>query len=274
MPGGVAGVLQPLFSALGSAKEERTAVILDWGGGQSDHRYKAYAATRFGERLAAMGIPAVSAIVTTAAADHMKQAVENLRTSALIAPQIRRVLVLNRHEGRFDFAAGSGVRATFDTLLEAAKDVAIMKVEDVDGESWKGCDEAPLEHRRIHCGRLSKPGIGLDDVDRAGNAPRLGRPQCRNALRICAVAWRLSARAVLLFNGRPSRCCWRTIVNTEGCREVPSAPSSAAYDVDKPWHTVTSDAVRQGGHYYTRHAGRISGATSVGRECLSIGVCG
>jgi hypothetical protein len=65
-----------------------------------------------------------------------------------------------------------------------------------------------------------------------------------------------------------------TIVNTEGCREVPSAPSSAAYDVDKPWHTVTSDAVRQGGHYYTRHAGRISGATSVGRECLSIGVCG
>ena len=144
LPGGVAGVLQPLFSALGSAKEERTAVILDWGGGQSDHRYRAYAATRFGERLAAMGIPAVSAIVTTAAADHMKQAVENLRTSALIAPQIRRVLVLNRHEGRFDFAAGSGVRATFDTLLEAAKDVAIMKVEDVDGESWKRCDDAQL----------------------------------------------------------------------------------------------------------------------------------
>lgn len=144
LPGGVAGVLQPLFSALKLAQTERTAVILDWAGGQSEHRSTAYAATRFGERLTAMGIPAVTAIVTTAAVDHMKQAAENLTTSALISPQIRRVLVQNRHKGGFDFELGSSVRIAFDKLMEAATDAAVMTVNDVDGESWKRCDDAHL----------------------------------------------------------------------------------------------------------------------------------
>jgi hypothetical protein len=144
LPGGVAGVLQPLFSALKLAQTERSALILDWGGGQSEHRAKAYAATRFGERLVALGIPAVSMIVTTAGIDHMQQATENLATSALIAPQIRRVLVQNRHKGDFQFESGSSVRITFDKLMEAAKDASIMKVNDVDGESWTRCESAHL----------------------------------------------------------------------------------------------------------------------------------
>jgi hypothetical protein len=144
LPGGVAGVLQPLFSVLKSAQAERNAVIVDWGGGQSEHRNAAYAATRFGSTLAAMGIPAVTAIVTTAALDHMKQATENLATSALVAPEIRRVLVQNRHDGDFNFEPGSSVRATFDKMMEAAKGASIMKVADVDGESWKRCEDAHL----------------------------------------------------------------------------------------------------------------------------------
>jgi hypothetical protein len=145
LPGGVAGVLRPLFPALESArKEERTAVIVDWGGGLSAYRRQAFAATRFGERLASMGIRGMSAIVTTSAADRMTQAAEALRTSAMIAPQISRCLVLNRRAGPFNFVAGSEQRITFEALQEAAEGVPIMKVDAVAGESWKMCDDSNL----------------------------------------------------------------------------------------------------------------------------------
>jgi hypothetical protein len=144
LKGGVAGVLQPLFGALKASQAQKAAVIVDWGGGQSEHRASAYAATRFGATLAAMRIPAVTAIVTTATVDHMKQAADNLRTSELIAPEIRRVLVQNRHAGDFIFEPGSGVRATFDSMMHEAKAASIMKIADVDGESWKCCSDAGL----------------------------------------------------------------------------------------------------------------------------------
>jgi hypothetical protein len=144
LPGGVAGVLRPLFPALDRARNERVAVIVDWGGGLSDYRHQAYAATRFGERLAGMGIPGVSAIVTTSAADRMAQATENLGTSARIAPQISRRLILNRRAGPFHFVPGSEQRRTFEALQKAAEGVQIMKIDAVAGESWKMCDDSNL----------------------------------------------------------------------------------------------------------------------------------
>jgi hypothetical protein len=145
LPGGVAGVLRPMFPALDrAAKNERVAVIMDWGGGLSDYRHQAFAATRFGERLSGMGIPGVSAIVTTSGADRMVQATENLRTSAIIAPQISRCLILNRRAGPFNFVSGSEQRATFEALQNVAEGVPIMKVDAVAGESWKMCDDSNL----------------------------------------------------------------------------------------------------------------------------------
>jgi hypothetical protein len=145
LPGGVAGVLRPLFAALELAKkEERVAVIVDWGGGLSAYRMQAFAATRFGERLAGMGIPGMSAIVTTSAADRMAQAAEALSTSATVAPQISRCLVLNRRAGNFNFVAGSEQRVTFEALQKAAEGVPTMRIDVVAGESWKACEDSNL----------------------------------------------------------------------------------------------------------------------------------
>jgi hypothetical protein len=150
LKGGVAGVLQPLFGALtASQAQKKGVVIVDWGGGQSEHRASAYAATRFGATLVRIGISGVTAIVTTATVDHMKQAADNLRMSELIVPEIRRVLVQNRHAGDFIFEPGSNVRATFDSMMHQAKAASIMKIADVDGESWKCCSDAGLTMAQV-----------------------------------------------------------------------------------------------------------------------------
>jgi hypothetical protein len=164
LKGGAAGVLQPLFGALETARAETGAVILDWGGGQSEHRASAYAATRFGATLAAMGISGATAIVTTATVDHMKQAADNLRTSELIAPELHRVLVQNRHAGDFIFEPGSGVRAAFDSMMHEAKAASIMKIADVDGESWKCCSDAGLSMAEVVAMKVADlaPRLHLD----------------------------------------------------------------------------------------------------------------
>jgi hypothetical protein len=146
---GVAGVLKPLYGTLNAARANKGAVIVDWGGGQSEHRAAAYAATRFGATLVSMGISGVTAIVTTATVDHMNQAANNLRTSELVVPEIRRVLVQNRHAGDFIFDEGTRVRAAFDSMMLEAKAASIIKINDVDGESWKACSDAGLSMAQV-----------------------------------------------------------------------------------------------------------------------------
>lgn len=142
--GGLAGVVDPLFETFKTIKPGKSAVIVDWGGGQADHRSQIFVATRFGARLKAMGIAATSVIATTNAANDMAQAEELLRTSAMIAPEINRCLALNRRRGPFAFGNGSEQSRVYNRLRDEAKGARTFEVRAVGGESWKVCDEAGL----------------------------------------------------------------------------------------------------------------------------------
>jgi hypothetical protein len=145
MPGGLAGVLQPLFATVASATKTKSAVIIDWAGGLARHRAEILAATRFDERLAELDVIGLSFVVTTNGTDRMKQAAENLRTVKQAAPGLLRCLLLNKRFGGFSFIAGSDPAAVYRDLLKAAQDgCGTVTLPAIAGESWKYCEDAGL----------------------------------------------------------------------------------------------------------------------------------
>jgi hypothetical protein len=185
--GGLAGVVDPLFETFKTIKPGKSVVIVDWGGGQADHRAQIFVATRFGERLKAMGISATSVVVTTNAPNDMAQAAELLRTSATIAPDINRCLALNRRRGSFTFLDGSEQSRVNRRLRDEAKGARTFEVRAVGGESWKVCDEAGM----------SMPEVIESDLETL--SARIAQNQfIAGACQIEVAAWYAATEAELL----------------------------------------------------------------------------
>ena len=127
-PGGPISTLDPVTKAITACAPNMTQVILDWAGGQSALRAEYYAATDFDSFVAEKGFVGFSLVVTTNQAASMVQAAEALDLTAKVAPALRRVLVLNRRDGRFgEFPSGSAEAKAYDALMaQAAKGAALL----------------------------------------------------------------------------------------------------------------------------------------------------
>lgn len=134
---------------LQKAAHDKSVVIIDWAGGLADYRGRIMAATRFDERLTALGMKGISLVVTTSQADRMRQAAEVLAQTRAITPKLDRAVVLNRRFGAFQFVEGSAERSAFDALQKAANGDPAIRIPAVTGESWKACESAGLSMREV-----------------------------------------------------------------------------------------------------------------------------
>lgn len=146
LPGAEAAVLRPLYNALKvAAKDEaKPVVIVDWAGGLSLHRAKIYAATRFDDRLTAVGMRGLAVVVTTNLADRMRQATELVTQTRTITPELDVALALNYRVGPFRFVEGSEERRIFQGLQKAARGLSVINIPAIPGETWKTCEAAGL----------------------------------------------------------------------------------------------------------------------------------
>lgn len=144
LPGGIVGVLEPLYAAIEQAGGTDSIVIVDWAGGQAQARLEALAATQFDQRLAELNIVGLSVIVTTAAIDKMRQAAENLTQTQAVAPGLQRALLLNARGGAFDFIPNSAAAGAYKGLLKAAQGAKVIRFPAIEGESWQECQQAGL----------------------------------------------------------------------------------------------------------------------------------
>ncbi len=142
LAGGIVGVLTPFFDAIVRARDEGKTLIMDWPAGAARQRLEAMAATRFDERMAALGMTGLSLVVTTNASDRMAEAAENLNLLAQVAPGLQRGVVLNSRAGDFNFASGSEQARLLRTLLNLPDLAAILKIPLLRGGCWKLCEEA------------------------------------------------------------------------------------------------------------------------------------
>jgi hypothetical protein len=142
LPGGIVGVLAPLYEAIARARATGAVLIVDWASGLVRNRLEILAATRFDERLAALNMSGLTLVVTSNATDRMAQATEHLALLAKVAPGLQRGLVLNCRDGDFDFAAGSEQKRVLDTLRAAAAGGAVITIPQIRGGCWKLCEEA------------------------------------------------------------------------------------------------------------------------------------
>jgi hypothetical protein len=187
LAGAAAGVLRPLYTVLERAKADDTIVVLDWGGGLASYRNEAFAAMRFDDRLAAWDVRGLTIVPTLSSVDRMEQAADVLAKSALVAPGINRLLLLNKRLGPFAFVPGTAERKAFDALRETAAGVSTIEIPAVAGESLKACDDANLTMLEV---------IGTD-VDKL--AGRLGEIEpIAAAIQSHVAAWWEVAEANLL----------------------------------------------------------------------------
>jgi hypothetical protein len=146
LPGAEVAVLRPLYGALQKAAKDdaKPVVIVDWAGGLSSHRAKIYAATRFDDRLADVGMRGLTVVVTTSLSDRMRQAAELVTQTRTITPNLDVALALNYRVGPFRFIEGSDERRIFQGLQKAAKGLSVIKIPAIAGETWKTCEAAGL----------------------------------------------------------------------------------------------------------------------------------
>jgi hypothetical protein len=142
LPGGLVGVLRPLFDAIERAAKANAVVIIDWPGGQAQNRLQVLAATGFDQRLAELQVAGLSVVVTTCLSDRMRQAAANLVKTHEVAPSLQRALLLNERGGAFKFAAGSAPAAAYRELQRAAAGVPVVRFPAIEAESWQECEAA------------------------------------------------------------------------------------------------------------------------------------
>ena len=146
LPGAEVAVLRPVYAALQKAAKDdaKPVVIVDWAGGLSEYRAKIYAATRFDDRLADVGIRGLTVVVTTSLSDRMRQAAELVTQTRTITPNLYVALALNYRVGPFRFVEGSDERRVFQGLQTATKGLSVIKIPAIAGETWKTCEAAGL----------------------------------------------------------------------------------------------------------------------------------
>jgi hypothetical protein len=139
-------VLRPLYDALQKAAQDdtRPVVIVDWAGGLSSHRAKIFAATRFDDRLADVGMRGRTMVLTTSLSDRMRQAADLIAQTRTITPGLDVALVLNHRVGPFRFVEGSDERQIRENILKAAKGCPVINIPPITGETWKVCEAAGL----------------------------------------------------------------------------------------------------------------------------------
>ncbi|MBR0751217.1 hypothetical protein JQ604_03400 [Bradyrhizobium jicamae] len=151
LAGAEAAVLRPVFEIMEQAAldEARQVIVLDWGGGLSQLRAQIYAATQFDAQLSDLGMQGLSVVTTTALTDRMAQARELIELTQDIAPGLHIALALNRRNGAFGFVDGTEEKRVFRDLMKAAKDLPVIKVPAVAGESWQACQAAGLTMHEV-----------------------------------------------------------------------------------------------------------------------------
>ena len=135
LPGGVVGVLAPVFERIQNLKAGQ-ALILDWPGGCGEHRLEGWAASGIGEMLADRGVTAMSFFLTISVPDRMVETRKAMALSAQVAPELPRVLVLNERLGGFAFTAGSQGAEAFKALMQEHGDRPVLKMPKIKGESF------------------------------------------------------------------------------------------------------------------------------------------
>jgi hypothetical protein len=156
LPGGVVGVLAPVFERIPNLKAGQ-ALILDWAGGCGEHRLEAWAAAGIGEALAENGVAAMSFYITINVPDRMVEIREALAMSAQIAPELPRVLVLNERLGGFASIGRSKGAEAFKALMHEHGDRPVLKIPRIKGESFAHLqplgmamrDMVTLDHRQL-----------------------------------------------------------------------------------------------------------------------------
>jgi hypothetical protein len=190
LPGGEVAILRPVYEALQAAaqKTPKPVIVLDWGGGLAEHRAKIFASTRFDDRLADLQMRGLSVVVTTSLADRMQHAQELIAQTQLITPNLDVALLLNRRVGSFSFVDGSEEKRIFRDLQKTAKNVPIIKIPAIAGETWKACEAAGLSMVEV----VELPLVTL--------AKRLGgeNPWLVSAFQMQTAAWWQSAEREVL----------------------------------------------------------------------------
>ncbi|MEW6449080.1 MAG: hypothetical protein AB1490_00380 [Pseudomonadota bacterium] len=186
LPGGLAGVLKPLYVAIELAAKAGSVIIIDWAGGHTQNRLEAFAATGFDQRLAELNMSGLSVIVTTSASDRMRQAAENLRRTAEIVPLMRRALLLNERQGSFAFQPGTAAAAAHADLLRAAEGASLLRFAAIRGESWQECEAAGL----------TLPAVKRATPSHVASKTRLDTFSAAACISEVAAWWLLTARAL------------------------------------------------------------------------------
>jgi hypothetical protein len=184
LPGGLVGVLQPLYLKIEKAAETHSIVIVDWAGGQAQARLEALAATQFDERLAELDLVGLAVIVSTCAIEKMDQASNNLLRTREVAPGLQRALLLNARGGAFEFIPGSAAAIAYKSLLKSAQGASIIRFPPIEGESWQECQQAGLSMPQVI---KSKPA----EVAAKTGMNRFTAAACRNEI----AAWYLRTKA-------------------------------------------------------------------------------
>lgn len=151
LPGAEVAILRPVFELIEEAakSDAQPVILVDWGGGLATHRAKIYAATRFDARLAELNMRGLSMVVTTSLTDRMSQAAELIAQTRVIAPELDVALLLNRRAGSFAFVEGTEERRAYKDLIKAARNLPIVKIPAVAGESWQACEAAGLSMTEV-----------------------------------------------------------------------------------------------------------------------------
>lgn len=135
MKGGLAGVVQPVFTAILGLEQDGGAVVVDWASGLSNHREKIAAATMLDHELATSGISHICLVVTTRDPDRMNEALALIRRHRAELPSAKIILALNAYGGDFDFALRSEQGDIYMRLLEEAGRENVWRVPVVEGLS-------------------------------------------------------------------------------------------------------------------------------------------
>jgi hypothetical protein len=192
LPGGLAGVLQPLYDTIEKAAETDSVVIVDWAGGQAQARLEALAATQFDERLAELDLVGMAVIVTSCAVEKMVQASNNMLRTREVAPGLQRALLLNERWGDFKFIHGSAAAAAYKSLMKTAQDSSIIRFPSIAGESWQECQQAGLTMPQVI---NSKPS----EIAAKTGMNRFTAAACRNEVAAWFIRTETSLNQVLPF---------------------------------------------------------------------------
>ena len=148
IPGGIVGLLAPALAKLSWVADNNGVMIFDWPGGAGQHRLTFLVAAQFNERLKRRGMRAISFVLTTALSERIQEASRILKRTAEVAPDFRRVLVLNEVAGEFPHPENSAAYATLAAAKKAASDEPVL-LKKIGANAWSFLRPSGLGIRQV-----------------------------------------------------------------------------------------------------------------------------